>query len=90
MRLYLVERYTPSLSPEQIATTVGRLSALDAADVSHLWTVLIPGEETCLSLFAAGSAAAVAEVNLRAGFSFTRIIGAVEFPTSSTQRKEDP
>ena len=77
--LYLVERYVPSLGPEQIAVAVGRLATLDAPDVSHLWTVLIPSEDTCLSLFAAPSPQAVEEVNRRAGFAFTRTIVAVAF-----------
>jgi hypothetical protein len=77
--MFLVERYTPSLGHQQVATAVGRLSALAAPEASHVWTVLIPGEDTCLSLFTAASAAAVAEANRRAGFGFTRIIPAVAF-----------
>jgi hypothetical protein len=46
----------------------------------------MPAEETCLSLFAAPSAAAVADVNVRAGFDFTRIIDAVAFPATPAER----
>ena len=46
MGLYLVERYVPSLGPEQVAVAVDRLRMLDASEVSHLWTVLIPSEDT--------------------------------------------
>jgi hypothetical protein len=84
MRMYLVERYTPSLGAEQVAAAVSRLSALAVPDTSHVWTVLVPAEDTCLSLFAAASAAAVAEANVRADFGFTRIIDAVAFPRRLT------
>jgi len=79
MGFYLVERYTPSLGPDQVAAAVGRLAAAATPDIRHLWTVLIPGEETCLSLFAAASAGAVAAANARADFAFSRIIVALAF-----------
>jgi hypothetical protein len=79
MSLYLVERYTPSLAADQVASAVGRLSTAAPAGATHLWTVLIPGEDTCLSLFRAASTEAVAELNAQAGFAYTRIIPAVAF-----------
>lgn len=82
MGLYLVERYVPSLGPEQVAVAVARLTTLEAPEASHLWTVLIPSEDTCLSLFAAASAEAVEQINRRADFAFTRTIVAVAFPTA--------
>lgn len=82
---YLVERYLPSLGPDQVATAVDRLSAVGSHDVSHLWTVLIPGEDTCLSLFAAASAEDVEEANRRADFAFTRTIVAVAFPAAGKE-----
>ena len=86
---YLVERYTPSLGHAQVAVAVSRLCALAAPEVSHVWTVLIPGEETCLSLFTAATAAAVADANLEAGFAFTRIIPAVAFAATALPRKDN-
>ena len=87
MSLYLVERYTPSLGHEQVASAVSKLCADKTPGVSHEWTVLIPGEDTCLSLFCAASASQVAEANVRAGFAFTRIIPAVAF---SINRRDHP
>jgi hypothetical protein len=83
--LYLVERYTPSLGAEQVAAAVRRLDALGATGTSHMWTVLMPAEETCLSLFAAASATAVAEANRRADFTFTRIVDAVAFTAAGRE-----
>jgi len=74
MPVFLVERYTPSLSATDVAEAVRRLATLTEPGVRHLGTVVVTGEETCLSLFAAGSAAIVAAVNRQAGFVFSRIV----------------
>jgi hypothetical protein len=81
MSLYLVERYTPSLRPEQVAAAVARLGDDPEPGTTHVWTVVVPGEDTCLSLFAAGSATAVARTNLRAGLTFTRIVAVEAIPS---------
>jgi hypothetical protein len=72
--VFLVERFTPSLSGADVAAAVRRLVAVAQPGVRHIGTVRVPDEDTCLSLFAAGSAASVAAANQRAGFVFSRII----------------
>src|SRR5262249_33248301 len=72
--LYLVERYLPSWGPARVAAAVRRVSDLTGPELRHMWTVLVPSEETCLSLFDASSDSVVAEANDRAEFGFTRIV----------------
>jgi hypothetical protein len=43
---YLVERYTPSLRAELVADAVRRVCALAVPGLDHIWTVLIPSEDT--------------------------------------------
>jgi hypothetical protein len=88
--VYLVERYLPSSGEQEVADAARRLAA-DPGTVRHLLTVLIPGEETGLSLVDGPDPAAVAAANVRAGFPYTRIVPAVLVgpdppPSSGAQR----
>ena len=84
MPSYLVERYLPSMAAMDIEAAVVRLRSAEARRPAtaprHLWTALIATEETCLSLFEAASASAVASANVEAGFPFDRVIEALLFP----------
>jgi len=71
---YLVERYLPSLTGGEVEAAVQRLA--DGSEPRHVWTVAIPDEETCLSLFEAASQAAVEVANRAARFPFDRVIEA--------------
>ena len=74
MIYFLVERYTPSQRAVDLAAALRRLTDLAVPGATHLCTLHIPGEDTCLSLFAADRAEAVTEANRLAEFTFTRII----------------
>jgi hypothetical protein len=76
---YLVERYVPSVSAGEIARSVAHLAHAAGDDVRHLYTLLVLGEDTCLSLFEALGAEAVEEANERAGFPLDRIVQAAVF-----------
>jgi hypothetical protein len=70
---YLVERYVPSMTTEELAASVARLDAANM-DARHVGTVLVGGEDTCLSLFEAEDAGAVETANEWAGFHFDRVV----------------
>ena len=72
---YLVERYVPSMTAEELTDAVARLAEMPAAEARHIWTVLVGGEDTCLSLFEAVDAQAVEEANARARFHVDRVVG---------------
>jgi uncharacterized protein DUF4242 len=70
---YLVERYVPSLTPDELATAVVRLDELSAV-ARHVWTVVVLDEDTCLSVFEASDADAVEMANARANFHLDRVV----------------
>lgn len=72
MSFYLVERYVPSMSVDEVASGARRVAA--TGHVRHLFTVLVAGEDTCLSLFEAADATAVETANIRASFPLDRIV----------------
>jgi hypothetical protein len=59
---------------------------VDLADdvTRHLFTVLLPEEETCLSVFEAADRAAVEAVNERAGFDLDRIVEVQLYPATES------
>jgi hypothetical protein len=71
---YLVERYVPSMTDRDLAAALSRIDQLPGGRVRHLWTVLILGEDTCLSVFEATDPTAVEAANTKAGFHFDRVI----------------
>jgi Protein of unknown function (DUF4242) len=78
MGLFLVERYLPGMSEEWLRGALGRLSAATAGTcVQYIGSTIVLEDEACLCRFEAPSAAAVAEVNRRAGVSFDRIVPAL-------------
>jgi hypothetical protein len=76
MQHYLVERFLPSTAVAEVEAAVARLDAGNALGARHLWTAMVVAEETCLSLFAAPSLAAVQAANRAAAFPFDRVIEA--------------
>jgi hypothetical protein len=77
----VVERYVAG-PPEGLAAMSGRLRkaaaelAADGIEVRYLQSILLNGEESCLCLFEARSAAEVRMVNERAGLAYLRIVAA--------------
>lgn len=92
MPFYLVERYVPSISEHDVIAGAARLSDAEPGNVRHLLTVLLPGEDTCLSVFEAASSAAVQLVNQEAGLTLDRIvevtvIGPLQAPATRAPRR---
>lgn len=81
--LYLVERYLPGVTREDVVAAAAR--AEDAARrmssegtvVRYVGSTFVPEDESCLCLFDGPSAEAVAEANRRAGFAFERVVPAL-------------
>jgi hypothetical protein len=88
-RFFLVERYVPSIAAPAVASSVQRLNAATSGDARHLMTLLVPREETCLSVFQAEDAEAVGAANSTAGFDMDRVVEVQVFPGSSTRRRGD-
>lgn len=74
MAFFLVERYVPSMTAAELEAAVARFDELPQARVRHVWTILVTGEDTCLSVFEGADAAAVEEANVRAGFHLDRVV----------------
>jgi hypothetical protein len=80
MTAYLLERYLPGLSSDELALTAARVASVTAEvaatgiAIRYLGSTLVPADEACLCCFEAGSAAAVAAMNERAGAPFARIV----------------
>ena len=89
-RFFLVERYVPSIAAPAVASSVQRLNAGRAGgEARHLMTLLVPREETCLSVFQAEDAEAVGAANSAAGFDVDRVVEVQVFPGSGTRRRGD-
>jgi hypothetical protein len=73
-RHFLVERYLPSIANQHVDLATRRLDVLAGAGVRHVLTLVVLGEETCLSIFEAPDLVAVRDVNQRAGFDLDRIV----------------
>jgi hypothetical protein len=80
-RFFLVERYAPAATARSVAAAAQRLAG-DDQNARHVATVVIAGDETCLSVFEARDADAVAAVNEAAGLPVDRIVEAEWFPAS--------
>jgi hypothetical protein len=81
---FLVERYVPSLGAADVAGAIGRIDAA-AADgpVRHVLSVLVHGEDTCLTILEAADDRAIGRVTDRAGFRPDRIVEVTAYPGSS-------
>jgi hypothetical protein len=93
MAMYLVERYLPGLSSEEVALTARRAAssaaalAADGVRIRYLGSTRLPADEACLCCFEAESAAVVLAANEQAGAPFVRIVEARRI-SRSTERKD--
>jgi len=75
---YLVERYLPDATIEQVADATSRARELAReAGICYLWSAFVPEEGSCFCLFTAPSAEKVCVVNEQAGFPFAHTFSAV-------------
>ena len=86
-RFFLVERYIPSISSSSVESAARRLAETTDDSAQHLITLLVAGEETCLSVFEASDAHAVEIANQRAGFELDRIVEVEMFQTTQATRE---
>ena len=86
MLTYLVERYLPGASPEELAAAAARAEEVavemraEGIAVEYLGSILVPHDEMCFHLFQGPSLQAVKEAKLRARVSFERMTPAVFSP----------
>jgi hypothetical protein len=82
MAMYLVERYLPGITGEQLtaaaqaAKDTSTTMRQEGTQVRYHRSTFLPGEEKCFCLFDGPSAEVVREVNDRAGLPFERIVEA--------------
>ena len=74
MPVFLVERYVAESETAALTDRIRR--AAGGGDVTWLASVVLPGEDACLCLFEASSAAAVGALNRRAGADLDRVVEA--------------
>lgn len=91
--MYLVEHYRPGQSSERLAAAAAHVRVVAAAlaaegrPIVYLHSTIVPGDESYLSFFEAGSEDDVRAVYARAGVPFERISAAV---AAELDRKETP
>ena len=82
MGKYLVERYLPGITAEQLMAAAGQAKSTTAqmmqegTPVRYLRSTFIPGEEKCFCLFEGPTADAVRTANERASLPYERIVEA--------------
>jgi hypothetical protein len=79
---YLVELYSVATPDSAVLARIGNGS------VRYLRSIVIPGDQTCLHLVEADSAAQVAEAFDRAGLQADRIVEAVGLQAPTANEKE--
>ena len=83
MTKYVVERYLPGITPDQLTAAAGAAKSTTAAmaqegtPVRYLRSTFIPGEEKCFCLFEGPSAEVVRTANDRAELPYERIVEAM-------------
>jgi len=83
MTKYLVERYLPGLTPDQLAAAAGSAKRAtetmtqEGTPVQYLRSTFLPGEEKCFCLFEGPSAEVVRTANDRAQLPYERIVEAM-------------
>ena len=83
MTKYVVERYLPGITPDQLSAAAGSAKSTTAqmaeegTPVRYLRSTFIPGEEKCFCLFEGPSAEAVRAANERAQLPYERIVEAM-------------
>lgn len=83
MPTYLVERYWPGVTVQRLSEALGRVRQVmeemsgQGMSIGDVSCTLIPAEEVVFSVYEGPSAAAVRQLNERAGIPFSRIVEAI-------------
>ena len=94
MPTYLVERYWPGVTRELLVAALNRGRQVmeemndEGTFIRHVTSILIPGEEVVFSVCEGPLAAAVLQLNERAGIPVSRIVEAVTVTQDEKPRKE--
>jgi len=81
---YLVERYWPGVTSELLLEALDRSRRTieqmsdEGTFIRNVTSILIPGEEVVFSIYEGPSAAAVVQLNERAGIRVSRIVEVIE------------
>jgi hypothetical protein len=93
---YVVELYRPGSETETLRKVADRLAAGarhlsgQGTLVRYIHTIFLPGDETCLHLFEAGSEADVRAVARRAGIDVDRVVAAEQIePLAQPHHSEE-
>lgn len=95
MPSYLVESYLPHGGSEELGATsaracrAARALSVGGRRVRYLRSALLPGDELCLHMFEADSAALVSEASELAGITAERVVEAVLEPGSRDRQEEE-
>jgi hypothetical protein len=85
MHVYVVERFLVGWSPEEVDALLHRTDdaapSLAADGVHHLESIVIPEDETCLSVFVGPDATTVREANHRSNLPLGRVLDATTHGT---------
>jgi hypothetical protein len=82
LRLFVVERYLPGITADELRVNAERLAAvterLAAAgdEIRYLGSTFVPGEESCFCRFEAASPRAIEKACGQARFPYARILEA--------------
>jgi Nickel responsive protein SCO4226-like len=82
LRLFVVERYLPGMTAEELRTSADRLAtaakelAAGGDEIRYLGSTFLPGEESCFCRLEATSPQIVELACRRAGFPYARILEA--------------
>jgi len=78
-QVFLVERYLPGATLDDVRGSVARLGALRSqhGTVRHVSSTLVPGEEAIFAMFVADSVDAVIRLNQAAGLQVDRVVTGV-------------
>ena len=91
MTKYLVERYLPGLTPDQLTAAAGSAKRTtetmtqEGTPVQYLRSTFIPGEEKCFCLFEGPSAEVVRTANDRAQLPYERVVEAMHVASDDLQ-----
>src|SRR5215208_1460060 len=93
MGLYLVERYLPGATRNDLASAVERVAAAaermaaEGISVRYVGSTFVPDDETCFCEFEAASRESVEWANERADVPFARILPATRLSTRRPRRR---
>ncbi len=83
MPTYMVERYLPRITSDQLVAAAARAKSataqmtLEGTPIRYLRSIFVPAEEKCFCIFDGPSAEAVKQANERAEIPFERVVEAL-------------